>query len=192
MQVIFVGRSNVGKSSVLRMITGKKIPVGKKPGVTRRINKYFLNDLVFVDFPGFGFMYGVPGRVQERVKRDLIRYIEENREEILFGVQIIDGKSFMEIVERWERRGQIPIDIEFFELLEELDLNPLLVVNKIDKIRKEKLDEVLNQICEKLGLLPPWRQWLDRFIPVSAKTGENILLLKKVIRRRIGEVGKGV
>lgn len=191
MQVIFVGRSNVGKSSILRMITGKKIPVGKKPGSTRRINKYYLNDLVFLDFPGLGFMYGVPDRIQEKIKRNLVRYIEENSKEILFGVQIIDCKSFIEIVDRWEKKGQIPIDIEFFELLDELDLNPILVVNKIDKIRKDKLDEVLDKICEKLGLLPPWRQWSDRFIPVSAKTGENILLLKRVIRRRIDEVGKG-
>lgn len=190
-EIVFVGRSNVGKSSVIRQLTGKKVRVGKRPGVTREFCRYELGGkLRIVDLPGFGFISGMSSEKQEEIKTKIVRYLEENADEILFAIEIIDSRSFLEIAERWDRRGQIPIAVELFSLLQELELLPIVVANKIDLIYPEERDEILDGICEKLGLDPPWRQWLDVIVPVSAKTGEGINELKKLMRHRFQKLNQ--
>ena len=191
MELVLVGRSNVGKSSVIRQLTGKRVLVGRRPGVTRRISRYSCGKLDVVDMPGFGFMAGVSREQQERTKTEIVRYLEQNREEILLALEVIDARAFSEIVERWERRGQIPVDVEMFSFLQELGLNPIVVVNKIDLIYPEERDRMLDDICEKLGLTPPWRQWLDVVVPISAKTGEGVPDLTRLIGERLRASGKG-
>lgn len=186
-----MGRSNVGKSSVIRQLTGKKVRIGKKPGVTRRITRYRCGKIDIVDMPGFGFMSGVPREVQEHVKTEIVRYLERNKERILLALEIIDARAFSEIVERWESRGQIPVDVEMFSFLQELKLNPIVVANKIDLIYPEERDAVLDDVCEKLGMPPPWRQWLDVVVPISAKTGEGMSELRKLIGERLKILNKG-
>ncbi len=63
-----MGRSNVGKSSVIRQLTGKRVLVGRRPGVTRKISRYHCGKIDIVDMPGFGFMAGVSREAQEHVK----------------------------------------------------------------------------------------------------------------------------
>jgi small GTP-binding protein len=190
MEIVFVGRSNVGKSSVIRQLTGKRIRIGKRPGVTRRLARYRCGELEFVDMPGFGFMAGVPKLVQERVKTEIVRYLEGNRERILFAIQVVDARSFLQIVERWKKRGQTPIDVEMFSFLQELELDPIVVVNKMDVIHREDHDSLLDGICEELELVPPWRQWSDILAPISAKTGEGMIELRKLIGERLRKRGK--
>jgi small GTP-binding protein len=191
MEIVLVGRSNVGKSSVIRGLTGMRIRTGRRPGVTRKISRYERGELVFVDMPGFGFMAGVSREVQERTKSEIVHYLEENRSKIALALHVIDVRSFCEIVERWEGRGQLPIDVEMFHFIRELKIPLILVANKIDLIYPEERDGVLDEICDKLGLLPPWRQWLDTVAPVSAKTGEGMAELKRLIKRKFQEMGKG-
>jgi small GTP-binding protein len=189
MEIVLVGRSNVGKSSVIRSLTGKRVRVGRRPGVTRKILRYPHGELELVDMPGFGYMAGVSRAKQEAVKTEIVRYLEMNRQNILFAIQVLDVRAFGEIVERWERRGYVPIDVEMFHFLQELELRPIVAANKIDLIYSEERDELLDDICYKLGLLPPWRQWLDIIVPISAKTGEGIPELKRLVRQRLGELG---
>lgn len=179
-KVVVVGRSNVGKSSVLRLLTGKKVRVGKRPGVTLKPEFIPYKGLLLVDMPGFGFMEGVSTEKQERIKDFIVHYIE--KEDIAFAIEIIDAKAFLEIAERWDARGQIPVDIEMFAFLNELELNPILVANKIDKV--EKRDKTLDEICQALGLQPPWWRWRDMIVPFSAKTGEGLQILKKLLDER--------
>jgi len=190
-EFVLVGRSNVGKSSVIRQLTGKRVLVGRRPGVTRKISRYNLGKLDVVDMPGFGFMSGVSREQQERTKTEIVRYLEQNREKILLALEVIDARAFSEIVERWESRGQIPVDVEMFSFLQELGLNPIVVVNKIDLIYPEERDGVLDDICEKLGMPSPWRQWLDVVVPISAKTGEGVSDLTRVIGERLRASGRG-
>jgi small GTP-binding protein len=191
MELVLVGRSNVGKSSVIRRLTGKRVRVGRRPGVTRRISRYSCGKLDVVDMPGFGFMAGVSSEQQEHTKTEIVRYLEQNRERILFAIEVVDARAFSEIVERWERRGQIPVDIEMFSFLKELGLNPIVVVNKIDLIYPEERDGVLDDICEKIGMSPPWRQWLDVVVPISAKTGDGVSDLMKLVGERLRASGRG-
>lgn len=188
-ELVFVGRSNVGKSSLIRALTGKRVRIGRRPGVTRRIARYRWRSVEVVDMPGFGFMSGVPKIVQERIKTQIVRYLEKNRDRISASVEVLDAGAFLEIAERWERRGQIPVDVEMFQFLSELGLNPIVAVNKIDLIHRDDRDIFLDAIGERLGLLPPWRQWLDILVPVSAKTGEGIESLRSLIFERMRSRG---
>jgi len=185
-----LGRSNVGKSSVIRKLTGKRVPVGKRPGVTRRPLRLELGELEIIDMPGFGYMAGMSREKQETVKTEIVRYVEKNRENIIFVLEVIDARAFGQIVERWERRDQVPVDIEMFQFLQEIKLHPIVAVNKIDLIYPEERDTVLDEICEKLGMPSPWRQWLDTIVPISAKSGEGIKELKKLVKQRFSELGQ--
>ncbi|KUO41475.1 MAG: hypothetical protein AVW05_02640 [Hadesarchaea archaeon DG-33] len=140
--------------------------------------------------PGFGFMEGVSRERQEEIKTSIVSYLERNRRRILFALEVLDARAFGEIVERWEKRGQVPLDVEMFQFLQELELNPIVVVNKIDLIYPEERDALLDNVCEKLGLPLPWRQWLDVVVPISAKTGEGVKTLKKLLRQRLHEIGR--
>jgi GTP-binding protein EngB required for normal cell division len=183
-EIIFSGRSNVGKSSIIKQLTGKNVKVGKRPGVTLKPTHIRYSDLLLTDLPGFGFMSGVKDRKQDIVKDQIVRYIEKNTDRVNVAVLVMDGASFLEIVQRWEERNEIPIDIEMFELFRELGFDIILAINKVDKIKSSELDETLDQICDKLNLLPPWKQWLDIIAPVSAKKGD-LKALKSLIRQRL-------
>ncbi len=190
-EIVFVGRSNVGKSSLIRTLTGKKVDVGKKPGVTRDFKRLKLGKgLEIVDLPGFGFISGISESRQEKIKEKIVNYLEKNNKDIITAIQVIDSTSFLEIANRWEDRNQIPVDIELFSFLEELSLKPILAANKIDKLNKKDLDSELNGICKKLGMDPPWRQWLDIIVPISAKTGKGVDDLKKLLRKRLRDEKK--
>jgi GTP-binding protein EngB required for normal cell division len=179
-QVIIVGRSNVGKSTLVRLITKKNVRVGKKPGVTLKINKYDMGNYILVDLPGFGFMTGLDEKVQDKIKDEIIHYIEDNKENISCSIIILDAKAFPEIVNRWDSRNEIPIDIEMFEFLNELELNPILFINKMDKIKKTDWDVHLDNIVEFFGYLPPWRQWMDTVVIGILKEGQG---LKEVLNK---------
>jgi GTP-binding protein EngB required for normal cell division len=126
----------------------------------------------------------VKDRKQDIVKDQIVRYIEKNAERVNVAVLVIDGASFLEIVKRWEERSEIPIDVEMFELFRELGFDIILAINKVDKIKSSELDATLDQICDKLNMLPPWKQWLDIVAPVSAKKGD-LKALKSLIRQRL-------
>lgn len=191
-EIAFVGRSNVGKSSLLRKLFGIRARVGKRPGVTRRIVRYELCDkLAVVDMPGFGYMEGISKSEVERIKDLIIRYLERNAgERIVLGVLVVDASSFLEIAERWWKRDQIPVEVEFFSFLRELGLNPVVAANKIDKLGKIERDRVLDEMCDWLGLKPPWSNWMDVIIPTSAKTGEGVDNLRKTIKKRLIWIGR--
>ncbi len=185
-EIIFAGRSNVGKSSIIKQITGKNVKVGKRPGVTLKPTHIRYQDLLITDLPGFGFMSGVKDRKQDIVKDQIVRYIENNTQRIRIAVLVIDGAMFLDVTRRWEQRNEIPIDIELFELFQELGIDTILAVNKIDKIKDAAPDSTLDDICNKLNMMPPWRQWLDTVAPVCAKKNE-IASLKSLIRRKLHE-----
>jgi GTP-binding protein EngB required for normal cell division len=134
--------------------------------------------------PGFGFMSGIKERKQDIVKDKVVSYIETNADRILMAVMVVDGPVFVEVVERWESRDEIPIDVEMFGFLSELGIDTVLAVNKTDKVKEKELDRTLDDIVEKLGILPPWRQWMDMIAPISAKKGQ-VKPLVSIIRQRL-------
>ena len=183
-EIIFVGRSNVGKSSIIRKLTGSKVRVGKRPGVTLKPTHIRLGDLLVTDMPGFGFMSGVKERKQDIVKDKIVHYIEDNAGRVDLAVLVIDGSSFLEIVARWDERNEIPVDIELFRFLNEVGVPVILAINKMDKIDRDMADHVLDDIVERIGLPSPWNMWQDVVVPVSAKE-EDLKKLSSCIRQRM-------
>ncbi|MCK5109352.1 MAG: GTP-binding protein EngB [Methanosarcinales archaeon] len=186
-EIIFAGRSNVGKSSLIRRLTGKRVKTGRLAGVTKKPTHIAFKDLLITDLPGYGFLHGVPEVVQERIKNQIIRYIEDNSDRIVCAVQVIDASAFCEIVDRWQSRGEIPVDIEMFDFLCDLGVDIVIAANKIDLVKDR--DPTLDQIVERFDLLPPWRQWLDTVAPVSAKKGD-VAALTTLMRDRLHKIGR--
>ena len=183
-EVVLVGRSNVGKSTLMRELTGHQFDTGGKPGVTREPNHYDWapEDFVITDLPGFGFMSGVPDERREAIKTDVVRYVEANAEHILAGVLVLDGKAAVDIIDRHSGPDEIPHDVELFHFLRDVDVPPVVAVNKMDKV--DDRDERLDAICDRLGLYPPWRQWQETVAPISAKRG-NIDALTEAVRHHL-------
>ena len=172
-EVVLVGRSNVGKSTVMRELTGhSKISTGRKPGVTRSPNHFdwASENFMFTDLPGFGFMSGVEAEHRERIKTDVVQYVEEHADDILAGVLVVDGKSAVDIIDRHSGPDEIPHDVELFGFLWDLDIPTVVAVNKMDKV--DDRDERLDALCDRLGLYPPWKQWRETIAPITAKRGD--------------------
>ncbi len=186
-EIIFAGRSNVGKSSLIRRLTGKRVKTGRLAGVTRKPTHIAFKDLLITDLPGYGFLHGIPKAIEERIKDQIIHYIEDNEDRIVCAVQVIDASAFCEIVDRWQARGEIPVDIEMFEFLCDLDMNIVIAANKTDLVKDR--DHNLDQIVERFDLLPPWRQWLDTVAPVSAKKGD-VAALTTLLRDSLHRIGR--
>jgi len=185
-EVVLVGRSNVGKSTLMREITGHSVDTGQQPGVTRKPNHFDWNgpDFMVTDLPGFGFMNGVPEEVREQIKTDVVQYVEEHADKILAGILVVDGKAVIDIIDRHSGPDEIPHDVEMFHFLREVGVEPVVAVNKMDKVDDE--EERLNDLCDRLGLYPPWQQWQNTVAPISAKQG-NIDPLNEAVRHHLHE-----
>jgi small GTP-binding protein len=183
-EVVFVGRSNVGKSTLMRELTGHQFETGGKPGVTRSPNFYDWagDDFVLTDLPGFGFMSGVSEERREQIKTDVVQYVEKHADDILVGVLVVDGKSVVDIIDRHSGGEEVPHDVEMFHFLRDVGIPTVVAVNKMDKV--DDRDERLNDLCDRLGLYPPWKQWRDTVAPISAKRG-NIDALREAAKTHL-------
>jgi small GTP-binding protein len=170
-EIVLLGRSNVGKSTLMRQITGHAVSTGQKPGVTREPNHFdwVEQDFVLTDLPGFGFMSGVEESRREQIKTDIVRYLEAYAPEILVGVIVLDGKAAVDIIDRHSGPDEVPHAVELYYLLKDLGVPAVLAVNKMDKVSDR--DERLDAIADRFGLLPPWTQWRDVIAPIAAKHG---------------------
>jgi small GTP-binding protein len=183
-EVVLLGRSNVGKSTLMRELTGHDVATGQKPGVTREPVHYdwTAQDFVLTDMPGFGFMSGVPEDVREQIKTDVVRYLEAHAEEILVAILVVDGKAVVDIIDRHSGPEEVPHVVELFHFCQELGLPTVVAVNKMDKVADR--DERLEALCDRLGLMPPWQQWQDTVAPISAKRG-TIEALRQAVRTHL-------
>ncbi|MDR0393981.1 MAG: ribosome biogenesis GTP-binding protein YihA/YsxC [Tannerella sp.] len=145
----FIGRSNVGKSSLINMLTNHKglAMTSQKPGKTQLINHFIINDKWYlVDLPGYGYAQrGKAGR--ESIRKIIEDYILE-REQLTNLFVLIDC-----------RHEPQKIDLEFMEWLGENDIPFSIIFTKTDKIGKNKLSENLeayrNKMFETWEELPP-------------------------------------
>ncbi|NHN41950.1 GTP-binding protein EngB [Halorubellus sp. JP-L1] len=183
-EVVLVGRSNVGKSTLMREITGHSFDTGQKPGVTREPNHYDWagDDFVLTDLPGFGFMSGVADEHREQIKDDIVAYLETYADNFLVAILVVDGKSMIDIIDRHSGEDEIPYVVEMFYVLEDLGVPTVVAVNKMDKVDDE--DERLNDLCDRLGLFPPWQQYQNIIAPVTAKQG-RIQSLNDAVRTHL-------
>ncbi|MCD8212125.1 MAG: ribosome biogenesis GTP-binding protein YihA/YsxC [Oscillospiraceae bacterium] len=170
-QVVFAGRSNVGKSSVINRLLNRKnlARVGSSPGKTTHIN-YFLIDrrLYFVDLPGYGYAKASKAE-QDRWARLIDTWLADTRL-MTMGVQIVDARHKPSdndcVMEQWFRQCGKPY---------------VIVANKLDKCKKSEIEGNLERIRETLELdesVP--------LIPFSAEKGEGRKELLGLILRNTG------
>lgn len=156
----FIGRSNVGKSSLINMITNHKglALTSQKPGKTQLINHFMINENWYlVDLPGYGYAQrGKTGR--ENIKRIIENYILE-REQLTNLFVLIDS-----------RHEPLEIDLEFMEWLGENGVPFALIFTKIDKISKGKLNENLEKYRQKM--FETWEE-LPPILVSSSETREG-------------------
>lgn len=140
LQVAFVGRSNVGKSSMINSLVGSKslVKSSSTPGRTKEINLFLINErFYFVDLPGYGYAK-ISAKQAEKMRKMIMWYLEQSKTDIGKAVLIIDAKA-----------GPKKFDIEMKELLESSGHEFVIVANKSDKInQKEKamLEKKLEEI----------------------------------------------
>jgi len=185
-EVVLLGRSNVGKSTLMRELTGHSFDTGQRPGVTRQPNHYDWapEDFLITDLPGFGFMKGVPEDVREEIKTDIVRYVEAFADQILVGVIVLDGKAAVDIIDRHTGPESVPHTVEMYHFLRDVGITPVIAVNKMDKV--DDRDDRLDEIADRFGLVPPWKQWQETIAPISAKRG-NVEALNGAVREHLHE-----
>ena len=185
--VVFAGRSNVGKSSTIRALTGKKVRVGKKPGSTRWEQEIDMGSVIFVDIPGFGFMRGQSKEEIDQTKDRIVKNLEEWSEHLALAVLIIDISLFRELFERWDARGEIPIDVEFYGFLSEISPAVIVVANKVDKLKKKEAKQEIAYLEQKLIDTVPSKSPI--VVITSAIKGSGSTTLKKKIESLLQKGG---
>jgi GTP-binding protein len=162
-EIAFVGRSNVGKSSLLNLLTNRKAlaRVSGSPGKTRTINFYEVNgEFRIADLPGYGY-----AKVSKSISSTWSGMIDtylKDRTKLIKVVQLVDI-----------RHAPSALDIQMYEYLKHYGLDGLVAATKSDKISKNETTKSIAQIRKSLRMEPD-----DLVIPVSAlnKKGHEDLL----------------
>lgn len=156
----FIGRSNVGKSSLINRLTNKKAlaKISGKPGKTRLINHFLINkEWYLVDLPGYGYAE-VPKKERLKWEQMIKRYILQ-RENLYCLFVLIDA-----------RHEAQKVDLDFMEWLGISQIPFSIVFTKIDKLKPAELETNLKIYEEKL--FETW-ETLPVYFVTSAETGEG-------------------
>lgn len=162
-EIAFAGRSNVGKSSLLNNLTGRKklAHVSGNPGKTRTINFYKINDnFRIVDLPGYG--YAKLSKSMTEGWAEMMEAYISGRENLRKVVQLVDI-----------RHEPSKLDIQMYDYLRYYGLDGIVVATKADKISSNQKQKSLNIIRKTLNMNKD-----DVIIPISSlkKTGtENLI-----------------
>ena len=150
--LLVIGNSNVGKSSITRLLLpnpkafkGKR---GKTPGSTLLIKKVSQQNLPYqiMDLPGFGYMKHSSRRREEHVKKQIVVHIEKHHEDYFFGLVIINILRIEDEIQKYYIQNQdtIPLSFELIKFLEESKIPLLVIINKIDKVSIFDKKKVVN------------------------------------------------
>jgi GTP-binding protein len=158
-EVAFIGRSNVGKSSMINALVNRKnlVKTSSKPGKTRLINFFNINDKIcFVDLPGYG--YAKVSKSEKQLWNKMIEMFLKERENLKSCVLILDI-----------RRVPSKEDIQMFEWLLYYNILPIVVATKCDKLSNNKIAKQSKIIKKEIKC-------------------ENLLLFSAVNKKGITEV----
>lgn len=161
----FIGRSNVGKSSLINMLTNRKslAKTSGKPGKTQLINHFIINkNWYLVDLPGYGY-----ARVSKTSKKTFQKFITnyfEQRKQLVFAFVLVDI-----------RHNPQPIDLEFMIYLGENGIPFSIIFTKADKLKPKAIERRIEDYCQEL--LKTWESLPPYFVTSSSKKiGQEELL----------------
>ena len=153
----FIGRSNVGKSSLINALTNSKklAKISGKPGKTQLINHFLINEkFYFADLPGYGYAK-ISKKIKEEFQNFTLKYLK-NRENLVCLFLLIDL-----------RVSPQKIDLEFMEFCALKKIPFVICFTKSDKLKKTEIVENMNQY--KDYLLKQWESFPINFTTSSAK-----------------------
>src|SRR5690606_22874554 len=156
----FIGRSNVGKSSLINMLTGRKTlaKTSGRPGKTQLINHFLINkNWHLVDLPGYGY-----ARVSKSSKKVFQKFITDyfsKRDSLVCGFVLVDV-----------RHEPQPIDLEFMQWLGENQIPFNIIFTKADKLKPQAIERNVENY--KTVLLETWESLPEIFV-TSSTTGEG-------------------
>ncbi|MDR0453319.1 MAG: ribosome biogenesis GTP-binding protein YihA/YsxC [Deferribacteraceae bacterium] len=166
-EIAFAGRSNVGKSSMMNAVLGRKklVKTGKIPGKTRLLNFFNVNDrLVFVDLPGYG--YAAVSKTERAGWARLLDSYFRKRQTLTLCFILVDIRRTIESEE-----------MELLELLAEYNISSCIVLTKADKVSQNQLLNRKTKIAKDIDAE------VEKLIHFSVITGEG----KKEIIKKISE-----
>lgn len=167
-EVAFAGRSNVGKSSLVNALTGRKTlaRASNTPGRTQQLNFFNLGDVItLVDMPGYGYAKVSKTQIADWTK--LIFQYLRGRPNLRCVFVLVDG-----------RHGLKDSDIELMKMLDEAAVSYRVVLTKIDKIKDQELESV---IAKTLESVKKRAAAFPGVAPTSAETGAGIPALRAII-----------
>ena len=161
----FIGRSNVGKSSLINSLTNRKdlAKTSGRPGKTQLINHFLINQSWYlVDLPGYGY-----ARVSKTAKKTFQKFITqyfEKREQMLCAFVLIDS-----------RHKPQPVDMEFMTWMGEHQVPFCIIFTKADKMKPKALERNINDY--QAEMLQTWTEMPQYFVTSSAsgKGREEVL-----------------
>ena len=167
LEVCFAGRSNVGKSSLINALTGRKglARASNTPGRTQEINYFTAGDMFVVDLPGYGFA-NAPLAVVEKWQRLLKNYLQ-GRQTLRRVFVLIDA-----------RHGAKAVDEEIMTLLARSAVTFQCVMTKVDKLKGDALIASMNKTREALAKHPAA---YPELILTSSEKGDGIETLRAII-----------
>lgn len=167
MEICFAGRSNVGKSSLINALTGRKglARASNTPGRTQEINFFTAGDIYVVDLPGYGFA-NAPVAVVEKWQRLLKQYLQ-GRQTLRRVFVLIDA-----------RHGAKPVDEEIMKLLGRAAVTFQVVMTKTDKVKGKALEDSL---AKTRAVMQKHPAAFPEIILTSSEKGIGIPTLRAVI-----------
>ena len=168
LEVCFAGRSNVGKSSLINALTGRKslARASNTPGRTQEINYFTLGtEKYLVDLPGYGFAKAPPEKVAKWQR--LLKAYLAGRAGLRRAFVLIDA-----------RHGVKAVDEDILKLLDQSAVTFQVVLTKTDKLKAGELDKVLDQVRAKLT---PHPAAYPELLVTSSETGAGIPTLRAII-----------
>ena len=165
-EICFSGRSNVGKSSLINKVLGRKsiARVSSKPGKTVTINFYRVDSVRLVDLPGYGYAK-VPFSEKSRWSDLMEGYFGSGR----------NIKTVFQLIDM--RHPATAFDISMLEYMRAMGIKYTVVLTKSDKLNKAETAERLRLIVEELGEYAEDIQ----IIPFSAQNGQGVEALREII-----------
>ena len=157
-EIAFIGRSNVGKSSLINMLFNNKnlAKISKKPGKTKLINHFIINDTILLaDLPGYG--YAKLSKVETKKIDEIIQDYIENRKNLTKLFLLIDI-----------RHEPIKTDLLFINYLNNLKKSFNVIFTKSDKVKKNELSKKSNNYIKNIK-----SSYLENKFFVSSSSSKN-------------------
>lgn len=169
-EICFCGRSNVGKSSLINRVLGRKsiARVSSKPGKTVTVNFYRVGDFRLVDLPGYGYAK-VPFSEKSRWAELMESYFQSGRN-IKMAFQLIDM-----------RHPATEFDISMLDFMSQMEIPYTVILTKSDKLNKTETENRLSLIREELGVFAENTE----IIPFSAQNNDGVEKLRSVIENSL-------